>query len=149
MPTSSTSRKKVTQSQNKNQADLNALTCWVLNQSSNVIRCRTTKCLIEEWRTPNPDCLVNPRERKAPTINSNSDFSFQMDSKKRIAYICTNNKMRSTVIRNVCVLCTYLICPSMEKYKLFCEMGIAIAVTLIETIIDQMSSKHIEPFAIG
>lgn len=39
----------------------------------------------------------------------------------------------------------------MEKYKVLCEMGIAIAVTLIETIIDQMmamSSQHIEQFTI-
>lgn len=79
--------------------------------------------------------------------NPNSSCCFQMDHKKRIAYICNSNKMRSILLRNVFVLCTYLIYPSVEKYKVFCDMGIAIAVTLIETILDQvaMSSKYIEP----
>lgn len=90
------------------------------------------------------------KPNRGASSNSNSACSFQMDGKKRIAYICNSNKMRSILLRNVFVLCTYLIYPSVEKYQVFCEMGIAIAVTLIETIIDQMasSSKHIEPFAV-
>lgn len=114
------------------KADLNTLTRCVINQSSNVI-----------W------CVINRTEAPAAIPLANSDCSSRMDYKKRVARICNSNKMRSILLRNVFVLCTYLIYPSVEKYKVFCEMGIAIAITLIETIIDQMvmSSKYMEPIA--
>lgn len=49
------------------------------------------------------------------------------------------NRMRSLAfIRNVIVLCVYSIYQSIDEYPLYCEIGIAIAVTLIQVIIDNI-----------
>lgn len=47
------------------------------------------------------------------------------------------NRMRSfAFIRNVIVLCVYSIYQSIDKYPLFCEVGIAVAVAIIQVIVD-------------
>lgn len=50
--------------------------------------------------------------------------------------------MRSTLMRNLIVLCVYSICPSMQKYNAYCDIGIAIAVSLIEAVIDTFRNKN-------
>lgn len=100
----------------------------------------TTNSLIEfNWKTQQ-NTNINQH------IAVQMDYSFVKNSQV--------NKMRSVFIRNVCIVCAYLICPSMEEYKILFELGIAIAVTLIENVFDRLyidrmaiSSQDIEQFA--
>lgn len=45
----------------------------------------------------------------------------------------------SSLIRNLIVLCAYKIYQSMDAYPFYCEIGIAVAIALLQMIVD---NKH-------